>query len=211
MPDCEELLRLAYLRIKELEENEIAFPLRLWLALEDILDKDTGFYHPDYFALRVYDIDAEINRVITISPQTLICIIADTNSDYKGNTRRKKLLFVKDDSAESGKNIKAYTLNNNKLNFEKLRKGIDPLSHFLHLTSKSAIANVKYYDLSKNNELRINLKGEIPDGIKRIPISNSKANDNIVDDFNKSKEAYDYSILLQKKVLGYKYYIGIDG
>lgn len=210
MSNCKEELRLAKEKIKGLEENEIAFPLRLYLALEEFLDKDKGFYHPDYLDLNVYDIDAEINRVISINPKDLMCIITDTNPNSKGNNRRKKLLFIKNDTTETGNNIKSYLFNNNDFNFEKLRNELDPLSHYLLAVSKSAIVNVKFYDLAKNNELEISLNDEIPDEIKIISISNSKAHRATIENFNKIKETYNYRISLQKKALGYKYFHGID-
>jgi hypothetical protein len=211
MTNCEEELRLAKERIKELEENEIAFPLRLWLALEDILDKDKGFYHPDNLVLNVFDNDFGINRTISISPKDLICVITDKNPDSKGNTRRKKLLFVKNVSADSDNKVRTYTLNNNVLNFEKLCNQLDPLSHFLIVVSKSSLVNVKFYDQTQNNELKINLTDELPDTVKAIVISDSTTHSATIENFNKIKEAYNYRVLLQKKVSGYKYSIGIDG
>lgn len=208
MTNCEEELRLAKERIKMLEENEIEFSLRLWLALEDILEKDKGFYHPDNLELNVFDNDFEVNRTITISPKDLICVITDKNPDAKGNTRRKKQLFIKDVPVGSDNKVRTYTLNNNDLNFKKLCDQLDPLSHFLIVVSKNSIVNVKFYDQIQNNELKINLTDELPEAVKTIAISDSKT---IRENFNKIKEAYDYRVLLQKKVIGYKYSIGIDG
>lgn len=208
MSNCEEELRLANERIKMLEENEIEFSLRLWLALEDILEKDTGFYHPDNLELNVFDNDFEVSRTITISPKDLICVITDKNPDVKGNTRRKKQLFIKEASANGDNKVRTYTLNNNELNFKKLCNQLDPLSHFLIVVSKSSIVNVKFYNKIQNNELTVNLTEEIPETVKTIAITDSKTTR---ENFNKIKEAYDYRVLLQKKVLGYKYSIGIDG
>lgn len=210
MNNCEEELRLAKERIKELEENEIAFPMRLWLALEEILDKDKGFYHPPELELNVFDNDFEINRTISISPKDLICIVADKNPDSKGNTRRKKLVFIKSDSADSSNKIRKYTLNNNKLNFQKLCGDLDPLSHFLLVVSKNSLINVKFYELNQNNELKIKLTDELPDTVTTIVISDSKAHSKTTENFNRIKEAYNYRIMLQKKVFGYKYSMGID-
>jgi hypothetical protein len=206
MNNCEEELRLARERIKELEENDIAFPLRLYLALKDILDKDKSFHKPDNLELNVYDIGFEINKEISINPKDLICILTPTNQNFKGNNGRKKILFTK----EENKNIKVYLLNNNSLSFKKLLNQLDPLNHYLVIVSKNTIANVKFYDLVKDNELKINLNGELPDEIKKLSISNSKAHSTTVENFNKIKEAYDYRISLQKKVFGYKYAHGID-
>lgn len=210
MTNFEEELRLAKERIKELEENEMAFPFRLWLALEEILDKDKDFYHPDDLELKVFDYDSEINKTISISPKDLICVITYENPDSKGNTRRKKLLLVKNDSAEGDNKIRKYILNNNDLNFKKLCNQLDPLSHFLIVVSKSSLVNVKFYDQTQNSELKINLTDELPDTAKSITISDSKPHSATSGNFNKIKEAYNYRILLQKKVLGYKYLIGID-
>jgi len=210
MTNCEEELRLAKERIKELEENEIAFPLRLWLALEDIFDKDKGFYHPPELELSVFDNDFKINRTISINPKDLICIITDKNPDSKGNTRRKKLLFVKNNAVGSSNEISKYTLNNNTFNFEKLCSTLDPLTYFLIVVSRNALINVKFYELFQYNELKINLKDKLPDTVKTIFISDSKAHNKTTQNFNKIKEAYNYRILLQKKVFGYKYSMGID-
>lgn len=210
MTNCEEELRLAKERIKQLEENEIAFPFRLWLALEEILDKDKGFYHPDNLELNVYDNDFEINKTISVNPKDLICITTAKDTESKGNTRRKKLLFIKSTSADSYNKIRTYTLNSNDYNFEKLCNQLDPLSHYLLVVSKGAIANVKFYDLANNNGLIINLKSDFPDEIKCIALPSSKNHSLTIENFNKIKEAYDYKILLQKKVFGYKYSIGID-
>jgi hypothetical protein len=211
MSDCEEQLKLANQKIKELEENEIAFPFRLWLALEEILDKDKSFYHPDCVELRVYDIDFGVSRIISINPKDLICITTDKNLGSKGNTRRKKLLFVQNDSVDNDNKVRTYLLNSNDLNFEKLCNQIDPLSHFLILVSKSTLVNMKFYDLTKKNQLKINLKDKLPDTITNITIPDSESRNATIVNFNKIKEAFNYRVLLQKKVLGYKYSIGIDG
>ncbi|MBN8698707.1 MAG: hypothetical protein J0L54_03785 [Chitinophagales bacterium] len=208
MTNCEEELRLAKERIKMLEENEIDFSLRLWLALEDILEKDKGFYHPDNLELSVFDNDFEVNRTIAISPKDLICVITDKNQDVKGNNRRKKQLFVKDVSVGSDNKVRTYTLNNNALNFKKLCNQLDPLSHFLIVVSKNSIVNVKFYDQIQNYELKVNLTDELPEAVKTIAVSDSKIHR---ENFTKIKEAYNYRVLLQKKVIGYKYSIGIDG
>lgn len=205
MTNYEEELRLAKERIKELEENEISFPFRLWLALEDILDKDKGFYHPDNLDLSVFDNEFGVNKAISVNPKDLICVITDKDSDSKGNTRRKKLLYIKNGSADSHNTVRIYTLNNNDLNFEKLCNQLDPLSHFLILVSKSSLVNIRFYNLTQNNQLKINLNDELPDTIKNISISDSKSHKETVGNFNKIKEAYNYRVLLQKKVFGYKY------
>lgn len=208
MTNCEEELRLAKERIKMFEENEIEFSLRLWLALEDILEKDKGFYHPDNLELNVFDNDFEVNRTISINPKDLICVIPDKNPDVKGNNRRKKQLFVKDVSVGSDNKVRTYTLNSNDLNFKKLCNQLDPLSHFLIVVSKNSIVNVKFYDQIQHNELKVNLTDELPEAVKTIAISGSKTTR---EKFTKIKEAYHYRVLLQKKVIGYKYSIGIDG
>lgn len=210
MNNCEEELKLAKERIKELEENEIAFPLRLWLALEDILERDKGFYHPPELELNVFDCDFEINKTITVNPKDLICITTDKNPDTKGNTRRKKLLFVKGNTADSNNSVRIFALNNNDYNFEKLCSQIDPLSHYLVLISKSAVANVKFYDIASNNQLKSNLKDDTPDEIKILALPSSKTLSQTIENFSKVKAAYDSRMLLQKKVFGYKYSIGID-
>lgn len=211
MANCKEELRLAKERIKELEENDLAFPLRLWMALEEILEKDSGFYHPDSFELNVYHNDLGIYRRISINPKDLICITTDKQNNSKGNTRRKKLLFIKNNSADSDNTIYTYTLNNNDFNFEKLCSQIDPLSYYLLIVSKGAIINVKFFDLTNNNQLTVNLKGNLPDEIRKIPLPHSKTQRATIETFNRIKDAYNYRVLLQKKVLGYKYAIGIDG
>jgi len=60
MTNCEEDLRLSKERIKLLEENVIEFSLRLRLALEDILEKDKGFYHPDNLELNVFESNVKL-------------------------------------------------------------------------------------------------------------------------------------------------------
>lgn len=210
MTNCKEDLRLAKERIKELEENETAFAIRLWFALEEILDKDKDFYHPDNLELNVYDNDFEINKTILVNPKDLICITTANDTESKGNTRRKKLLFIKSTSEDSYNKVRTYTLNSNDFNFEKLCNQLDPLSHYLIVVSKAAIANVKFYDLANNNELIINLNSDFPSEIKYINLPSSKSHSLTIEKFNKLKEAYDYKILLQKKVFGYKYLIGID-
>jgi hypothetical protein len=206
MLNCEDELKLAKQRIKELEENEIAFPLRLYLALEEILDKDKGFYHLKNLELNVYDIEFEINKAISIDPKDLICITKPLNQNLKGNNGRKKMLFIKDDK----NNVKAYLLNNNSFSFNKLQNQLDQFNYYLIIISKNTLANVKFYDIVKGNKLKINLEGELPGEIKRLSISNSKTHSTTIENFNKIKEAYNNRISLQKKVFGYKYLHGID-
>lgn len=71
--------------------------------------------------------------------------------------------------------------------------------------------NMKFYDLTKKNQLKINLKDKLPDTITSITIPDSESRNATIVNFNKIKEAFNYRVLLQKRVLGYKYSIGIDG
>ena len=169
-------------KIKVFQENEISFPLRLWLALEAILEKE--FHNPKPTQLKVINLIDE-NETVEVNANEIICIVPET----KG---RRKIIYLKQNEI-----IKKYFYNNNNENFTTLCKLIDPLNRHLLKVSKSAIVNVGYYDLSKNNFLLLNAKQKEFNAVKKIKISASN-------DFLKIKHGIEYRNSLQKRVLGYK-------
>jgi hypothetical protein len=169
-------------KIKILQENEISFPMRLWMALEAILEKE--FHNPKPTELKVINLIDE-NETVEVNANEIICIIPET----KG---RRKIIYLKQNEI-----IKKYFFNNNNVNFSTLCKQIDPLNRYLLKASKSAIVNVGYYDLSKNKLLQLNIKSKELNSVK--PIKTSASND-----FLKIKHGIEYRISLQKRVLGYK-------
>ncbi|HTA62592.1 MAG TPA: hypothetical protein VK835_09060 [Bacteroidia bacterium] len=173
-------------RIAELEKNEIAFPIRLWAALEAILGKE--FHIPTPTQLKVVNTIYEENETIEVNPHEIICIVPVTG--------RKKIIYLKQNDI-----IKTYHYNNNDVNFSMLCQQIDPLNRYLLKVSKSAVVNVAYYDLLKGKILQLNITSE-----ELNPVTQIKITDNA--DFIKIKHGFEYRISLQKKVLGYKFQNG---
>lgn len=173
-------------KVKELEANEIAFPLRLWLALEAILEKD--FRPTTLTPIKVVNNIGE-NDTIEINPSEVICILPES----KG---RRKIIYLL-----MNEKIKTYFLNSNHLNFSLLCQQIDPLNRYLLKISKSAIVNAAYYELSKNKVVQLNYISNELKNVKQIKIS---PQNNCVQDFLKIKCRIEHNILLQKRVLGYK-------
>jgi|GEM_PF-3224875 len=173
-------------KVKELEANEIAFPLRLWLALEAILEKD--FRPTTPMSIKVVN-NIDENETIEINPSEVICIVPES----KG--RRKIIYLLRNEK------IKIYFLNNNQLNFSALCQQLDPLNRCLLKISKSAIVNVAYYDLSKNKVIQLNYTSNELKNVRQLKISSGN---NCTEDFLKIKYRIEHNILLQKRVLGYK-------
>lgn len=178
------------------EEEELSFPLRLYSALEAILDQDRTFYFPVPKQINVVNSFDE-NEKLEIKPSEVICIVSEDKN-------RKKTIYLKETNAK-GEAIKKYSFNNNVYPFKTLSNYLDPLSHYLLKASKKAIVNVAFYELTKRNSLQLNFESTGLKAIEKIKTFSPKGGlSKFLSDFHKIKEAYKNRILLQKKILGYR-------
>jgi len=184
-------------RIKELEDEEIAFPFRLYYALEDILDHDPMYQLVPPKELSVYDFQFEISRKKKFLPKDIVCILSEQDS-------RMKAIYALEENMDGKKELNKYSINKAG-DMETWARFFDKLAHRLIKVSKSAVVNVGYYQLATDNYLYLPKKFKVAEHLKKVKISDKKsAYDTFKKDFLKVQEALRNHILLQKKILGYK-------
>jgi len=199
--------------ILDLRTNPPISPIQIWKILESILDHDKSFHFPQPVQMRVQNLNDEHKSIVKeINPRNVICItsIDEDKQTLKGNQRRKKLIFYKEEASENGILYKSFMINSDK-NFSELCDEIDCLSWFLCVVNKNTIVGVRYYDIA-NNTLTLN-DDCILEGVKNT-VEISK--DIIVkrlsarDAFIKIKTYYDNRVLFQKRAIGYKEQAGLN-
>jgi len=117
------IVRLAHIiqnqaaTIQNLRANPPISSIQIWRMLEGILNHDESFHFPQPIAIKVQNMNDE-NRTITkkIIPKNVICIcsIEKSHPEYDENERRKKLIFVREETAHAGVNFKCFLINNKK-------------------------------------------------------------------------------------------------
>ena len=141
----------------------------------------------------------------------MICITAleGDKKELKGNQRRKKLIFYKEETTKSGWVYRCYLVNNDK-SFIEMCDSIDNLSSYLCVVNKNTIVGVNYYDLTANT-LTLN-ENCVLAGIKKIvEISKDLEVKEMPakDAFSRIKTYHSNRVLFQKKAIGYKEDMGL--
>ena len=172
-------------KLADASANELVWPLRLYMALEAILKKD--FSAISTVKLQLVNKFRE-SETIEFKAEEVICIVPVA----KG---RKKYIYLLQNDV-----LKIYTLNNNSLNFDSLCKMIDPLNRFLLKISKSAVINVKHYELAHNRTLHLELKMQ---GLKEVRNIQMPDITKTLSRYIKIRHSIEYNLSLQKRVLGY--------
>jgi hypothetical protein len=170
--------------------------LRLYNALEAILDHDPIYQLVSPKEITLYDYRFELPRKITLLPKDIICIL----SEEKG---RKKIIYALEENLDGQRELNKYSFNKAG-DQEHWARFFDKLAHRLIKVSKSAIANVAFYQLAADNRLHLRFKlPELP-RVETIKISDTKSvYDTFKKDFLKVQGAYRNHVLLQKKGIGY--------
>jgi len=183
-------------RIKELEGENIAFPFRLYYALEAILDHDPVYQLVPPTEINLYDFQFELQRKVKLLPKDIICILSEEGS-------RKKTIYTLEENLDGNRELNRYSFNKAG-DLETWARFFDKLAHRLIKVSKSAIANVAFYQLANDHCLHLRMKLPKLPHIETIRISEKKSvYETFKKDFIKVQGAYRNHILLQKKVLGY--------
>lgn len=196
LPQANKIIEEQKVRIKQLEDEEIAFPFRLYLALEAILDHDPIYQLVPPKEINVFDIQFELYRKIKLLPKDIICILSEEDG-------RKKTIYAYEENLEGERELNKYTFNKAG-GMETWARFFDKLAHRLIKVSKSAIANVAYYEIANDNYLHLNPKMQAIESVQKIRISEKKSIYNTFkNDFIKIKEVYRNHILSQKKILAY--------
>ena len=172
-------------KISESAAQEIIWPLRLYMALEAVLKKD--FSAASTVRLQLLNHFKE-SETIEFNAEEVICIVPVA----KG---RKKYIYLLQNNL-----VKVYTLNNNSLNFDNLIQMIDPLNKFLLKISKSAVINVKYYELKENRTLLLSIKQQGLAPVRYVQMPDFKTT---LISYLKIRNSIEYNLSLQKRVLGY--------
>jgi len=183
-------------RIKELEGENIAFPFRLYYALEAILDHDPVYQLVPPTEINLYDFQFELQRKVKLLPKDIICILSEDGS-------RKKTIYALEENLDGNRELNRYSFNKAG-DLETWARFFDKLAHRLIKVSKSAIANVAFYQLANDHCLHLRMKLPKLLQVETIKISEKKSvYETFKKDFIKIQEAYRNHVLLQKKVLGY--------
>jgi hypothetical protein len=197
LSQAKKIIRDQAKRIKELEDEEIAFPFRLYFALEDILDHDPIYQLVPPTELGVYDFQFEIPRKRKFLAKDIICILSEDDS-------RRKTIYTLEENMDEKKEINKYSINKAG-DMETWARFFDKLAHRLIKVSKSAVVNVAYYQLATDNVLYLSKRLKNATHLTQVKISDKKSEyDTFKKDFLKVQQTYRNHILLQKKVLGYK-------
>ena len=198
MDEAKEIIEMQQRKITELQDNNIDFALRSFMALEAILDHDPAYSIHQPQVINVYDEEFDIFRAMTFVAKDIVCI--QTSTENKG---REKHIYVRIENTDGSIAYKRYKLNDNDLPFEKLCELFDNTSNYLIRVSKSAIVNVAYYNLSEDF-VHLTIESQNIDEIGTIKISDKKSKyETYKSDFIKAKEFYRRYILSQKRIIGY--------
>lgn len=180
--------------IKELESDLNPYGLPLFMALESILQDKRAFYEPGTATFKLKD--GKFSKEINVDPRDLICVY----TPVKG--RKKAFVLREDVSTSSGKPreiYKLYELNNNELNYEEIKKMVDPLScRFVQIT-KDTLVNVAYYHFDKKNELIFEKESGMRDVFLRFTVKMKNASEL----FSIVKMHWQENYSLQKRITDY--------
>lgn len=196
LQEANQIIKAQATRIKELEEENIAFPFRLYYALEAILDHDPVYQLVPPNEISLFDFQFEMNRRVKLLPKDIICILSEEGS-------RKKTIYTLEENLEGKRELNRYSFNKAG-DLETWARFFDKLAYRLIKVSKSTIANVAFYQLANDHCLHLRMKLPKLPQVETIKISEKKSvYETFKKDFIKVQEAYRNHILLQKKVLGY--------
>jgi hypothetical protein len=165
--------------------QELVWPFRLYMAIEGILKLDSSA--GSKVKLQLLNQFNESENV-EFNAEEVICIVPVA----KG---RKKIIYLLQNDL-----LKIYTLNNNNLNLDALCRMIDPLNKFLLKISKSAVINVKHYELAQNQTLHLGLKMR---GLKEVRYLKIPGTTKVLSNYIKIRHSIEYNLSLQKRVVGY--------
>lgn len=178
----------------ELSDLNHNFTLHIYAALESILQDKRAFYEPGTTTFKLKD--GKFSKEVIIDPKELICVF----TPEKG---RKKTFVVQEDihsePGDSRKYNKAYELNSNDLNYEEIKKMIDPLSSRFVKIAKNTLVNVGYYRFDKRDELIFELKHEPQDKFSRFRVTLKGASEL----FELVKMHWHENYSLQKRITDY--------
>jgi len=177
--------------IEYLEEQQNNYALDLWNGMEFILQDKKLFPTINKRPLKVYDPSFDEFTTIDFMADNIVCICAEPK-------KRKKHIYTYVSNTE----IKYYTLNDNEMTFETLRKKLDKLSTHLVVVSKNAIASVKFYDKFKNELLILKPNYKFDALIKYKPKKISPIIG--LENFIKVREGFENRILLHKRAFHYR-------
>jgi len=184
-------------QIKKLEENQLNYALDLWEGMEYILQDKELFPTINKQTLKVYDPIYKEFLSVDFIADNIICICAEPKT-------RKKHIYT----YETDIKIKHYIINENETTFKTLREQLDKLSTHLVVASKSAIVNVKFYDMAQNKFLILKLGYKFNAQIKYKPLKISPKIG--LENFIKVKEGFENRILLHKRAFHYINSIGLS-
>ncbi len=180
--------------IEEMKNDLSPYGLPLFIALESILQDKRAFYQPGTVTFKLKD--GKFSKEISVDPQDLICVY----TPVKG--RKKAFVLREDVSTSSGKPreiYKLYELNNNELNYEEIKKMVDPLSSRFVQIAKDTLVNVAYYHFDKKNELIFEKETGMRDAFLRFTVKMKNASEL----FSIVKMHWQENYSLQKRITDY--------
>lgn len=134
--------------IKELESDLSPYGLPLFIALETILQDKRAFYEPGTVTFKLKD--GKFSKEVSIDPRDLICVYTPIKGRRKAFVLREDVISPDGQSREV---YRQYELNSNELNYDEIKKIIDPISSRFVQIAKNTLVNVAYYRLDKKDEL----------------------------------------------------------
>ncbi len=181
-------------KIESLESDLSPLGLPLYLALESILQDNRAFYEPGTATFKLKD--GKFSKDLNIDPRDLICVF----THEKG---RKKAFIVREEvnsrSRQSREIYKQYELNSNDLNYEEIKKMIDPISSRFVQIAKSTLVNVAYYRFDNKNELIFERELVTQENFSRFTITMKGA----IDLLELIKMHWQENYSLQKRITDY--------
>jgi hypothetical protein len=180
--------------IVKLHNDLIPYELLLFNSLESILQDKRAFYEPGTATFKLKD--GKFIKEVSIDPRDLICVY----TPVKG---RKKAFILREDvispTGQTREVYRLYELNSNDLNYDEIKKMIDPISNRFVKIAKSTLVNVAYYRFDKKNELIFERELVLQESFSHFIVTLKGASDMF--EFVKMHWQENYS--LQKRITDY--------
>jgi len=124
------------------------FELHIYTAFQSILQDRRAFYEPGTVTFKLKD--GKFSKEVSVDPRDLICV-------YTPSKGRKKAFILREDvispAGQFREVYRQYELNSNELNYDEIKKMIDPISSRFVQIAKNTLVNVAYYRFDKKDEL----------------------------------------------------------
>ncbi len=179
----------------ELSDLKHNFTLHIFAALDSILQDKRSFFEPGTVAFRLKD--GDYFKEVLINPNNLVCVFTPIKGRGKTFILRELYHIHSERSVET---FKAYHFNNNAMNYEQIKKLIDPLDRRLVQISKNAIVNVGFYHFESKDLLAFNPQPTEQTGFDRFNITMKGATEL----FTIIQMNWQENYSLQKRITDYK-------